>query len=99
MMSNSLSDLAYCGGLFDGEGCVTLSKDGDTNYRLKLHQLIMLFLLGYKNTLAVLSISHVRKVNIIKKHGIGFAGLKIRLCFYSGFFLSLLSSAHRSLRR
>ena len=36
MMSNSLSDLAYCGGLFDGEGCVTLSKDGDTNYRLRL---------------------------------------------------------------
>ena len=36
MMSNSLSDLAYCAGLFDGEGCVTLSKDGDTNYRLRL---------------------------------------------------------------
>jgi hypothetical protein len=36
MMSNSLSDLAYCGGLFDGEGCVTLTKDGDSNYRLRL---------------------------------------------------------------
>ena len=36
MLSNSLSDLAYCAGLFDGEGCVTLSKDGDTNYRLRL---------------------------------------------------------------
>ena len=39
MMSNSLSelsDLAYCAGLFDGEGCVTLSKEGDTNYRLRL---------------------------------------------------------------
>lgn len=36
MLSNSLSDLAYCAGLFDGEGCVTLSKDGDTNYRLRI---------------------------------------------------------------
>ena len=26
MMSNSLSDLAYCAGLFDGEGCVSLVK-------------------------------------------------------------------------
>ena len=36
MMSNSLSDLAYCAGLMDGEGCITLSKDGDTNYRLRI---------------------------------------------------------------
>lgn len=36
MMSNSLSDLAYCAGVFDGEGCVTLTKDGDSNYRLRL---------------------------------------------------------------
>jgi hypothetical protein len=36
MMSNSLSDLAYCGGLFDGEGCVTLTKDSDSIYRLRL---------------------------------------------------------------
>jgi hypothetical protein len=36
MMSNNLSDLAYCGGLFDGEGCVTLTKDSDSIYRLRL---------------------------------------------------------------
>ncbi len=36
MMSNNLSDLAYCAGLFDGEGCITLTKGGDSNYRLRL---------------------------------------------------------------
>ena len=36
MMSNSLSDLAYCAGLIDGEGCITFSKDGDSNYRLRI---------------------------------------------------------------
>lgn len=35
-MSNSLSDLAYCAGLMDGEGCITFSKDGETNYRLRI---------------------------------------------------------------
>ncbi len=35
MMSNSLSDLAYCAGLFDGEGCVLLKKDKD-NYALRI---------------------------------------------------------------
>ena len=36
MMSNNLSDLAYCAGLFDGEGCITLTKGGESNYRLRL---------------------------------------------------------------
>lgn len=34
MMSNSLSDLAYCAGLFDGEGCISLCKDNNSVYRL-----------------------------------------------------------------
>jgi hypothetical protein len=36
MMSNSLSDLAYCAGVFDGEGCVTLTRDKELTYRLRL---------------------------------------------------------------
>ena len=36
MMSNSLSDLAYCAGLFDGEGCITLTRDSESNYRLRI---------------------------------------------------------------
>ncbi len=34
MMSNSLSDLAYCAGFFDGEGCISLCKDNNSVYRL-----------------------------------------------------------------
>ena len=36
MMSNNLSDLAYCAGLFDGEGCITLTRDSESNYRLRV---------------------------------------------------------------
>ncbi len=36
MMSNSLSDLAYCAGLMDGEGCITLTRDSESNYRLRV---------------------------------------------------------------
>lgn len=36
MMSNSLSDLAYCAGLMDGEGCITLTRDSESNYRLRI---------------------------------------------------------------
>ena len=35
-MSNSLSDLAYCAGLMDGEGCITLTRDSESNYRLRV---------------------------------------------------------------
>jgi hypothetical protein len=36
MISNNLSDLAYCAGVFDGEGCVTLTRDKELTYRLRL---------------------------------------------------------------
>lgn len=36
MMSNNLSDLAYCAGLLDGEGCITFTKEGDSKYRLRI---------------------------------------------------------------
>ena len=35
-MSNSLTDLAYCAGLMDGEGCITLTRDSESNYRLRI---------------------------------------------------------------